>query len=139
MLGQKKKRGIFFFDTGLKDVSVKISMPALEGLDISGVVDMDVQGIRAEALTVDVSGIGDVGLAGECGTLEVDLSGIADLDAGDLRCQAVDIDVSGLGDASVYASKAVDADVSGIGSVDVDGSPNLVRKDTHLFADIEIR
>lgn len=140
VLGQKKKkRGVFGFNTGVTDVRARISMPDLTGLDIAGVVDVEVRGIRSDDLRVDVSGVGQVALAGRCGTLTVDLSGIADLDARDLHCRAVGIDVSGLGDASVHASDAVNAEVSGIGSVDVHGSPKVVRKNRHLFADIKIR
>lgn len=109
-------------------VTAKISMPALSGVNSTGVVDGDVTGISAENFTADFSGVGDLKLSGTCGALDADVSGVGDLDAEELQCRSVTIEVSGVGGAKVYASESVTADIAGIGKIDVFGSPAQVSK-----------
>ena len=122
-----------------KGIDCTITLPALNGLDVSGVVDGMIDGINADRLDIDISGVGDVSLAGKCGTLTADVSGVGELDAEDLKCRIVDIDVSGVGEASVFASDSIDAQVSGMGDINVYGSPKNVKKRGGMFADISIK
>lgn len=121
-----------------KGVEAKIMLPALASLEVSGVVEGEISGIDADRFDIDVSGVGDVTLDGECGDLDADVSGVGDLNARGLECRSVDIDVSGVGSATVFASEQVDASVSGMGSIDVYGSPSDVRKDGGMFSDITV-
>lgn len=135
----KVEGGVLILDTGERDrdgkrrfvkhgVTAKISMPALNGVDIAGVVDGDIRGVNAENFSVDLSGVGDLDLNGTCGSFEADVSGVGDLDAEELKCRSVDVDVSGVGSASVYASESVEAQIAGIGSIKISGSPAQVSK-----------
>lgn len=119
-------------------LKAKVTLPSLSGLTASGVVDGTVKGVDAERFELDLSGVGDVDLEGECGVLDADVSGVGDLDAESLECRTVKVDVSGVGDATVYASEAVDASVSGVGDIDVYGEPTSVEKDGGMFADITV-
>ena len=116
-----------------------ITLPALNGVDIAGIVDGDITGVDAEDFRADLSGVGDLNIEGSCGTMNANVSGIGDFDASSLECKIVEIDVSGIGDASVYASEAVDISVSGIGSVSVYGSPAQVEKDSSFISNITIK
>lgn len=131
--------GVLVLDTGERDregkrrfvkhgISAKIAMPALNGIDVAGVVDGEIRGINAESFSADVSGVGDLDLSGTCGSFDADVSGVGDLDAESLECRSVKIDVSGVGEASVYASESVDAQIAGIGKINVSGSPAQVSK-----------
>lgn len=120
-------------------LTAKISLPALAEVEVSGVVDGDVSGIASETFKVDISGVGDMTLAGECGDLEAQVSGVGDLDAEELKCKNADIDVSGVGSASVFASESVEASVSGMGEIDVYGSPKSVDKDSSFFSNINVK
>lgn len=126
------------FNNQEKGVDARITLPALNGLGVSGVVDGEVSGIDAERFEIDLSGVGDVSLEGECGALEADVSGVGDLDAEDLECRSVDIQVSGVGGAKVYASEEAEAGVSGMGDIDIYGSPEKVAKDGGMFSDITV-
>jgi len=119
-------------------VEARITLPLLRELDVSGVVDGVVSDVNADAFNVNISGVGDVELTGECGTLDARLSGVGDLDAEGLECNNVNVRVSGVGDADVYARDSVDARVSGMGDIDVYGSPENVKKSNNMFADITI-
>ena len=123
-------------DTGLTAV---ISMPALNGLSVSGVADGEVDGIKSEAFQVDLSGVGDLDLSGSCDQLDAQVSGVGDLDASELECRIVSVDVSGVGEASVYASESVDASVNGIGSINIYGSPAQVDKSTTFLSSISVK
>jgi len=116
-----------------------ISLPALNAIDISGVVDGEVTGIAAASFSADLSGVGDLELSGTCENLTADISGVGDFDGRDLECETVEVHVSGVGDASVYASQSVDASVSGIGSISVYGSPSQVEKSSSFLSSISVQ
>jgi hypothetical protein len=120
-------------------VDANVTLPALSGLSVSGVVDGEISGVNSEAFEIDISGVADVNVSGECGTLTAQVSGVGDLSAQGLKCRAVDVDVSGVGDADVYASEEVDATISGIGDIDIYGSPKSVKKDSGMFASITVK
>ena len=121
-----------------RGVKAEITLPSLSGLTVSGVVDGEVRGVDAESFSLDISGVGDMELEGECGAMEAGVSGVGDLDAKELECRTVQIDVSGVGDATVFASEAVEASVSGVGDIDVYGEPASVEKDGGMFAEITV-
>lgn len=119
-------------------VSATVTLPALSALDISGVVDGEVSGVVADDFDIDLSGVGDLEVAGECAALTAHVSGVGDLDAENFKCKTVKVTVSGVGDASVYASEAVEARISGIGDINVHGSPARVDKHGGMFSHIEV-
>jgi hypothetical protein len=135
-LSQKERRGGW----GRKrhGIDATISLPALNGLDISGVVDATIDGVDADIFELEISGVGDVDISGVCDELDASVSGVGDLDADKLKCRVVDVSVSGVGDASVYASEEVDASVSGMGDIDVYGSPEKVSKSDSMFAEVTV-
>ncbi len=119
-------------------VDAEITLPVLNGLDVSGVVDGEIADIDADAFRLAISGVGDITLSGRCDALDARVSGVGDLDADKLECRVVDVTVSGVGDASVYASEEVDATVSGMGDIDVYGGPERVSKSDSMFADVTV-
>ncbi len=119
-------------------VDAEITIPALNGLKVSGVVDGTIEDIDAEKFDLSVSGVGDISLSGRCDSLEASVSGVGDLDARDLKCRVVEVRVSGVGSATVFASEEVDASVSGMGDIDVYGDPEQVSKSGSMFSDINV-
>ncbi len=109
-------------------VTAKLSVPVLVGVEIAGVVDGSVTGIKGGPFDVELSGVGDLKLEGICDALDADVSGVGGLEAEELRCRTVDVTVSGVGGASVYASEKADAEIAGIGNIDIYGSPPSVTK-----------
>ena len=123
---------------GDQEIKAEITLPSLDALDVSGVVEGSIEGVDAEQFNIDLSGVGDISLEGECGVLYADVSGVGDLEAEELQCASVYVEVSGVGSASVYARDKVSADVSGMGDIDVYGSPGDVSADSGMFADITV-
>lgn len=103
----------------------RLSVAALDALTVSGAGDATAPDLRADRLTVDISGAGDVTLGGTVGTQVVTISGAGDYDAEDLRSATAEITVDGAGDAVVRVSDRLDATVEGVGSVEYIGDPQV--------------
>lgn len=139
-LGQRERLWTDKHNKGRHEgVVARISMPALDGLHMSGVVDGEVRGVDSAAFDVAISGVGEMRLHGACARLDAEVSGVGELDAEGLRCADVRVVVSGVGEATVFAAEAVDAVVSGMGDITVHGQPKRVKKSGGLFAEISIR
>lgn len=119
-------------------VEAVITMPSLTGLKISGVVEGHVSDVDAGRFDLNLSGVGDIAIDGECGELDAKVSGVGDLDARSLECRKADVNVSGVGSASVFASDEVDARISGMGDIEIYGKPEKVRKSKGMFSDITV-
>ena len=116
-----------------------ITMPALDGLDITGIGSGDVKGINSKRFEIESAGISDMELSGTCGKLDVDMAGIGEIRAEDLKCEDVDVDLAGMGEISVYASESVSADAAGMGSIEVYGNPKDVEKSKTFMASVKIK
>ncbi|MFN0023328.1 MAG: head GIN domain-containing protein [Parvularculaceae bacterium] len=121
-----------------KGVSAIVTMPALDRISVSGVADADISGVKAGEFKLDLSGVGEVNIAGACEKLVVRVSGVGEVDAQSFQCKAVDVKVAGIGEARVYASESVAAEVSGMGGIAVYGSPRLVDKRGNFFSEIKV-
>ena len=134
---EKKSKGLFGKRND-RGVDLTVTMPALSALEVSGVVDAEIASIDSDRLEIAISGVGDVDLEGNCGSLEAAVSGVGDLDAEDLKCDSVEVTVSGVGDARVYARESVVATIGGMGEIDVYGEPENVEKSSNMFAEVTI-
>lgn len=133
VLGSKRKiRGDH------KGVKAVVTMPALSRISVSGVADADVSGVKAADFKLDLSGVGEVNIAGACEKLIARVSGVGEIDAQSLQCKAVDVKVAGVGEARVYASESVSAEVSGMGGITVYGAPKMVNKRGGFFSEIKV-
>lgn len=121
-----------------KGVRAVVTMPALTRIAVSGVADADVSGVKSDHFKLDLSGVGEVNVAGECGKLYARVSGVGEVDAQSLQCKDVDVRVAGIGEARVYASESVSAEVSGMGGIMVYGSPKSVDKRGGFFSEIKV-
>ncbi len=138
VLDQRKRKKGEKKHNNRQGIDAVITMPSLSALSVSGVIDGTITGVDSKEFELDISGVGDISIDGECATLKANLSGVGDLDAKKLECAAVDVKVSGVGDARVFARDSVNAQVSGMGDIDIYGSPKDVRKNKGMFADITV-
>lgn len=119
-------------------VRAVVTMPALTRIAVSGVADANVSGLKSDHFKLDLSGVGEVNVAGACGKLHARVSGVGEVDAQSLQCQDVDVRVAGIGEARVYARDSVSAEVSGMGAIMVYGSPKSVDKRGGFFSEIKV-
>jgi len=115
-----------------------VSMPALDKLSVSGVVDATVEGVDAGLFNVNLSGVGEVDISGRCKRIDARVSGVGQLDAKSLECSEAEVALAGMGEASVFARDWAKAEVSGMGEINVYGSPKKIEKRGGFFSEINV-
>jgi len=80
-------------DVTLNDVRCEEGLAVL----VYGAGDIDVNGLTAKTVRVDVNGAGDVVLSGACGSADLSIKGAGDIDARRLDCPSITSNVSGMG------------------------------------------
>jgi hypothetical protein len=108
-----------------KPINYKLTVEALDALEVSGAGDVEAEGINTDRLAVTIGGAGDVKAGGEADKQEIDISGSGAYRAENLESKEAKIGVSGAGSAIVNASEKLDANVSGVGSVEYLGDPTV--------------
>lgn len=130
-----------------EDTKVRISVPSLKSLSLSGAPDAHIQGnVKGEEFRLDVSGASEVVIDNiNVDKLDVDMSGASDLEVkgGFVKQASYDINgagkveayplqteetiasISGVGEGEVTASVRLDATISGAGSVKYKGQPKV--------------
>ena len=106
-----------------RPITVKITVPELEGISSSGASKIDVSGIRNSEFEVDSSGASKIALTGETKKLRIGTSGASNIEAKELRAEKVEVESSGAGYVSVYAADQLNASASGAARVDYYGNP----------------
>lgn len=119
-------------------VVVRVSLPALNGADVSSGAALDIAGVDAGAFAIDASSGGSMEVSGRCDTLDVDVSSGGDIEARGLECRSAVADASSGGNAEIFASESVVGDASSGGNVDVYGKPEKVSKDTSSGGSVSV-
>lgn len=140
-----------WFDSGNKKVIVRITMPSLDGMKLSGSGRMTVDDpLRGNDLEVVISGSGkaflrDVALGevecsisgsgslyiagnGTIGDLEIAISGSGDLRGEETRVDTLDARISGSGSCDCHVEKMLRASISGSGDIRYAGNPKIDAK-----------
>lgn len=110
-------------------VRVKIRAPSIRVLRGSGVVNGKVEGLQEKEFRLNLSGTGNIALAGKADQLHSEVSGAGNVDGSALECRSVRATVSGTGKMRLWATEKLDATISGVGSIRYKGNPpDLTRK-----------
>jgi hypothetical protein len=120
---------------GMKDhinsknkINVKITMPELTELDISGASTGDIAGFKGEKLVVGLSGASKIKLDGDVREFNARVSGASSIDASNLKAENADVDASGASNITVNASGDLVAKASGASSVKYIGEPKSLKQ-----------
>jgi hypothetical protein len=137
---EQRERSILSFDRG-REVTVHVTVPALQGARVTGSGQMQIDRVQAEAFegavtgsgdlrvamlraaraSFAVSGSGDVQAAGEVPDLTVAVTGSGEAGFEGLRSRRAQVAIAGSGDVRVHASEAVQGSVMGSGNFLVRG------------------
>jgi hypothetical protein len=124
------------FSVGVKDLS---------SVSVSGLGDVEMDGLKAPRLNVTMSGsgrialrslaldglvlrlsgMGDVTLSGGAADAEIDISGAGNVNAPDLRIQTARITISGAGSATLWVTDSLTGTISGAGNIEYYGNPEV--------------
>ena len=88
---------------------------------------LDVEQIHAKAIDVEISGAGDVKLAGRAESETVTLAGAGSYDAADLARGATHVTISGVGNGVVQAKDSLDVKISGMGKLEYISDPKVTQ------------
>ncbi|HEY1814780.1 MAG TPA: DUF2807 domain-containing protein [Kofleriaceae bacterium] len=119
-------------------VKVTISMPALDGVSLTGTGAIDVTDAAGPHLAVALTGTGDIALAGSVGEAAYQLHGTGGVRAKDLAAKSALVALEGTGSIALRASDSVSVAISGVGSVDVFGHPKSVSKTSRGLGRINV-
>lgn len=137
-----------WFDTGNKKVIVRITMPALDGISVSGSGrvkvndplkggDLDIavsgsgkailQEVALNNIECSISGSGSLIIEGD-GTakrLEINISGSGGYLGGATRVETMEASISGSGSCDCYVTGKLTAAISGSGNITYAGNPKI--------------
>ena len=107
-------------------IIVKISMPELTSLVVSGASGAIVSNVKTDSLKLEASGASKIKINGEANFLESDASGASGIDAEGLMVNDADIEASGASNTTVSAADNLKADASGASTIYYTGEPKNV-------------
>lgn len=129
------------------DMKVRITMPALTALNISGASGAEITGtirgsqfglgisgagavsiehVVVDKFTAEISGVGGLKVkGGSAKKASYELSGAGGVDAYALQTEETVASLSGVGGAKVWATAKLDASISGAGSIKYKGNPEV--------------
>lgn len=111
-------------------INVKISMPSLEGLDISGASSANVANVSADSLELRASGASKIKIDGTANELNADASGASTIDAEGLKAEDADVEASGASKTVVSATNELKADASGASTISYTGEPKNLKQNS---------
>jgi hypothetical protein len=109
-------------------VTYKLLVKKLNSISISGGAEIDAKGLRTDSLDVNVSGAGDITIAGQADKQSIHISGAGKYHAENFKTRNAAVHISGIGSALVAASDALDVQVSGAGEVEYVGDPKVMEQ-----------
>ncbi|HXG82909.1 MAG TPA: head GIN domain-containing protein [Pyrinomonadaceae bacterium] len=111
-------------------INVKISMPEIKDLDVSGASTAVVSNISSDKLDLTASGASKIKIQGQAKDLSSDASGASGIDAENLTVENADIEASGASSATVSAANELKADASGASSIYYTVEPKNIKQNS---------
>lgn len=103
-------------------VTLRISLPDLEGISASGAGNIEISGIKNEKFGIDANGAPTIKASGETRVLNIDASGAGKIDTHKLRAARVVVDSKGASSVEVYAAEQLEVTVAGPSHVIYEGN-----------------
>ena len=104
-------------------VFVKISMPELVSLDISGASEANISNLKTDTLLLKANGASKIKVDGVANDLKLDVNGASSIDAENLKVENAGVEANGASSAIVSAINDLKAEVSGASTVYYTGEP----------------
>ncbi len=111
-------------------INVKISMPEIENLEVSGASSGIMSNVKADSLELKASGASKIKIDGTAKDLEADASGASTIDAENLKVENAKVDASGASSAAVSASNELKVEASGASKISYVGEPKNIKQNS---------
>ena len=122
-----------------KLIALRIAVPDLNRITISGAGTARVTGVKNENFVINSTGAAKIEAKGETKAVEIRNSGAGLIDAHELRSSKAEVNLSGAGQAEVYASEQLDVAISGVGRVTYSGQPKVINKNISGIGSVSAR
>ena len=119
-------------------VEIRISVPDIEGLSVSGAGTIDVSGLKNEKFEIDSSGAPQIRVSGSTNVVDIDSNGAAKIDTHNLRAAKGVVDSKGVSNIEVDVRDELDVTISGPSTVTYQGDP-AINKTIHGPGKLERR
>jgi Putative auto-transporter adhesin, head GIN domain len=120
-------------------VAVRISLPNLQGVEISGTSNGVISNVKSDDFSMTLNGSSSVKIGGETKNLNLIANGASKIEADDLKTENIVIEMNGSSTANVYASNVLNAKAYGASNVSFIGNPKKVEKETTGISSIRER
>jgi hypothetical protein len=113
--------------TGAGSIEVESAVRAGQfSVDLSGAGDITMAGLNADSLDVEISGAGSLEIeAGWVDEQTVMLSGVGDYMAEKMQCGTASVEITGAGSATVWVVTQLEVTGTGAGTVEYVGKPEV--------------
>lgn len=107
-------------------LTVQITLPRLESLQLQGGNDVRLAGLRGGDTAIEAAGAANINADGQLDQLTVRMAGAGHADLGKLVVAEATVTVDGVGSVIVNARESLDATMNGVGAIFYSGSPKRV-------------
>ncbi len=106
-------------------VRIRITVPNLESLSVSGAGDIDIKGMNNEKFEIDADGAPKIHVAGNTKVVDIKSNGAGQIDTHSLRALRGLVESNGVSKIQVDVADQLDVTVSGPSSVTYQGDPKV--------------
>lgn len=126
----KSSRKDWGWTNGQARVTLRITVPHLESLQLQGGNEVHISGYDGGDAKIAIQGAADIEAAGKLDALSITMSGAGNADLSQLIANEATVRVSGVGSIYVHPRDTLDATMNGVGAIFYSGSPREVN--THM-------
>jgi hypothetical protein len=119
-------------------VRIKITVPNLEGLSVSGAGWIEIKDVKNDKFEIDSNGAPNITVAGNTSVIDIDSNGAGKIDTHNLRASRGVVDSKGVSRIDLDVKDQLDITVSGPSFVTYRGDP-VVNKTIHGPGKVEKR
>ncbi len=109
-------------------IKIKISMPELTDLDISGASTANISAAKTDSIKLNASGASKIKIDGEVKSLDATANGASGIDAENLKVENTKANSSGASNMTVSPTGELDAEASGASSVIYTTEPKNIKQ-----------
>jgi len=109
-------------------MKIKVTAPDIDSLDVSGVANVTLSGVKNTGLSIDSSGASKIRVEGTTSKLTVDVSGATSIDADGLTAENATVGASGASSVTVNVTGNLKSNASGASKIRYTGGANVESK-----------
>jgi len=121
---------------GSDEVRVVVTAPAVNRFEMAGSGDLSIRQYDQDALTIDLTGSGEITAEGRTRSLTLDIPGSGDADLESLMTTDAQVEISGSGDARLAPTGAATISISGSGDASLATRPATLRQNLTGSGDV---